>query len=131
MAGARLSRRKIADYVARELTLGDAKTVMKELAAYLVDTKRVREAELIVRDIEFALYTHGETIIDTTSAQSLSATVKAEIAKLATERHGATTVHLREHVDPAVLGGVRLEYGGQRLDTTLRHKLNQLRTKQM
>ncbi len=131
MAGVRLPRRKIADHVARELTRGNAKQVVAELAAFLVDTGRVREVDLIVRDIEYALYQHGEAIVDVTSASSLTDKVRAEIAKMASDRSGATKVHLREHIDPSVIGGVRLEYGEQQLDTTLRHKLNALKAKQL
>lgn len=131
MAGIRLTRRKIADYVARELTLGNAEQAVEWLAAYLVDAKRVRELDLIVRDIEYSLYDHGEAIIDVTSAQVLNETLKKEIARYATERSGVEKVHLREHVDPSVIGGVRLEYGEQQLDNTLRHKLSKLRTKEI
>lgn len=131
MAGARISRRKVADHIARELTLGDPQRTINELAAFLVDTGRVRELDVIIRDIEYALYDHGSAIVDTTSATPLSTAVKEEISKMASDRSGASHVHLREHIDPSVLGGVRLEYGEQRLDTTLRHKLNALKAKQL
>lgn len=131
MAANRITRRKLADYTARELMLGDGEQAIKALAMFLVETKRVRELDLIIRDIEYALYDHGDTIVDVTSAQSLTAALRAEITKMATASSGATTVHLREQVDPTVLGGVRLEYGQQRLDMTLRHKLNKLKAEQI
>lgn len=37
------------------------------------------------------------------------------------------TVDLRCHVDPQCLGGLRLDYDGQRVDGTLRHRLDDLR----
>lgn len=127
MAGIRLTRRKIADYVARELMLGDPKVAIEQLAAFLIETKRVRELELIVRDIEYSLAAHGETIVDVTSARPLNDSVKQAVSKLVGAMNGASTVHLREHIDPATLGGVRLEYADQRLDATIAHKLGKLR----
>lgn len=131
MATTRITRRKLADYTARELTLGNASQAIKALAMFLVETKRVRELDLIVRDIEYALYEHGETIVDVTSSKALAETLRKEIASMAKANSGATKVHLREHVDSAVIGGVRLEYGQQRLDMTLRHKLNKLKAEQI
>lgn len=131
MPGARLSRRKIANYVARELMLGDSKQTIEWLAAFLLDTKRTRELELLVRDIEYSLYDHSEAIIDVTSAHPLTKAIKDAISRLAIERNGASTVYLRGHIDSSVIGGVRVEYGGQQLDATLRYKLDKLRTKQV
>jgi len=54
MAGTRLSRRKIAALYADELLAGH-KDVVKKLAAYLIESRRERELDLIVRDIEAAL----------------------------------------------------------------------------
>ena len=131
MAGARLPRRKIADYVAKELTLGNAEQAVKELAAFLVDSGRVRELDLIIRDIEYALHDYGQTIVDVTSATPLNAAVKEEVMNMTRRQSGTKNVYLREHIDPSVIGGVRLEYGEQQLDTTLRHKLNALKAKQL
>ncbi len=49
----RLSRRKIAAYAADKLIGGSSKKeVLREVAAYLITTRRTRELELLVRDIE-------------------------------------------------------------------------------
>ena len=37
------------------------------------------------------------------------------------------TVALRNRIDPAVLGGVRLDYDGQRLDDTVSHRMDAIR----
>ncbi len=36
-------------------------------------------------------------------------------------------IHLRSRIDPAILGGVRLDYDGRRLDDTLAHRLGRVR----
>lgn len=131
MAKARITRRKLAAHTARELLLGDTKQAINELAAYLVHTKRVRELDLILRDIEYALYLHGDTVVDVTSAQKLTDALRSEITQLTMTAGGAKKIYLREHVDPTVIGGVRLEFGQQLLDMTIRHKLNTLKAGQI
>lgn len=124
MAGVRLSRRKIAAYFADELA--DGHDVTKSLAAYLVETKRTREYELIVRDIESALAQRGTLVADVASSRELAADTKRTITEYLQQKSGVKSVEIRSHVDPYLLGGVRIETPGQRIDTTLRHRLNQL-----
>ena len=125
----RLSRRKIALFVTDRLLSGKASAdeVLRELAAYLVTTRRTRELDLLVRDIEAALADKGVVAVDVTSARPLHAAVKAEITKML----DAKSVQLRESVDEALLGGIRIDTPGKRFDGTIRHKLNALRAKQL
>jgi len=124
MAGAKLSRRKIAAYFADEVTSG--RDITKQLAAYLVESKRVREADLVVRDIEAALADRGILLTDVASSRELAVETKQAITAFLKQTTGAKDVHIRSHVDPYLLGGVRIDTPGARLDTTLRHRLNQL-----
>ena len=49
----KISRRKLASYVVDRFESGaPLATLLKEVAAYLVDSKRTREADLLVRTIE-------------------------------------------------------------------------------
>ena len=122
----RLSRRKIADHAAGKLVSGvSSKKVLQEVAAYLVETGRTREMELIVRDIEAALAEKGIVVPDVTSARPLSSSLKAEVAKLT----GAKNVQLRETIDESVLGGMRVTVPGKRFDGTVRRKLTVLKSK--
>lgn len=124
----RLSRRKMAAFVADKLQNGaSARAAMKEVAAYLVESGRTRELELLVRDIEDALATRGVVVADITTAYPMSSGVKAEIAKLV----GAKNLQMRELVDPTVIGGVRIEVPGKRFDGTIRRKILALKTKQL
>ena len=121
----RISRRKIADYTAEQLVSGKkASDVIKEVAAFLIDTKRTREAELLVRDIETALASRGIVVADITSAFPLTEALKADVKKLV----GSKELLLRETVDPGVLGGIRLQIPGKRLDATLKRKIQALKT---
>lgn len=124
--GQRLSRRKIAAYYAEQLLAGK-KNVARELAAYLVESGRARELDLLVRDIENALVQHGVLLADVASSRGLSETAVREIKAYLKPRTGAEKIYLRETVDPDLLGGVRITTPGQEMDGTLRHKLNQLK----
>lgn len=124
----RLSRRKIAAFVADSLVEGaPVASTLKQVAAHLVDTRRTREIELLVRDIEDALATRGIVVADVTSAHPLTPTLKAEISKLV----GGNSLQLREEIDPTLLGGVRVDIPGKRFDGTVRRKLTALKAQQL
>ena len=124
MAQARLSRRKVAALLADELIAG--RNVTKKLAAYLIETKKTREAALYVRDIEAALSDRGVLLADVDSSHELTTETENTIIHYLKHSTGAKDVHLRPNVDPSLLGGVRIETPDQRLDNTLRHRLDQL-----
>lgn len=123
MSGRTISRRKLAEFVADKLQTGDAKYVIKQAAAYLIETKQIHSTGLLVRDIEEILAGKGTVIADTTSARLLTEKDKALIAKLL----NAKELHTRETIDPSVLGGVRVEISGKRLDATIKHRIDLLK----
>lgn len=124
--GQRLSRRKIAAHFAGQL-LDGKKTAVKELAAFLLDSGRERELDLIVRDIEAALAERGVLLADVASSRGLSANVKKDVEAYLKSTTGAKEIHLRETVDPELLGGLRVTTPDSELDATLKHRLNQLK----
>jgi F0F1-type ATP synthase delta subunit len=124
MAGVRLSRRKIAAYFAEEFVEG--RSIIEPLAAYLVESKRTREAGLIARDIEAALADRGVLLADVAASRDLTDDTEKAITAYLKTATGANAVTLRKSTDPHLLGGVRIETPGRRLDTTLRHRLDQL-----
>jgi F-type H+-transporting ATPase subunit delta len=126
MAGARISRRKIAAYYADQLLAGK-KTIARELAAFLTETGRAREVELVVRDIEAALADRGVLLAEVASSRTLSDDAVKEVQACLKKTTNATEIHLRKTVDPTLLGGVRIATPGRELDGTVRHRLNQLR----
>ncbi|HJP81549.1 MAG TPA: F0F1 ATP synthase subunit delta [Candidatus Saccharimonadales bacterium] len=124
----RISRRKIAAFVADQLIAGKPATkAVKGAAAYLVETKRTSEVDLLVRDIEDVLAGSGIVVADVTSAHPLTDGIRTEIRTLV----HAKELHLRESIDPTVLGGVRVDIPGARFDGTAQRKLNALRAQQL
>lgn len=126
MAGSRLSRRKIAALYADELLAGK-KNIAKKLAAFLIETRRERELDLIVRDIESSLAERGTLLANVTSSRKLGSDAVKEIQAYLKKTTGAKTIYLRESIDPSLLGGVRIGVPGKELDATLKHRLNQLK----
>ena len=121
----KLSRRKLALYVVASAKDGVIPVgIMKKVAAYLIDTGRTREVELVARAIEDELAEKGTVVATVTSAFPLD-----EALRMAVEDEiGAQTFALKEVVDPSVLGGVRIDMPGKRLDATLSRKLTMLRS---
>lgn len=121
----RLSRRKIASYYADELIAG--RDIVHNLAAYLVDSRRLREIELIVRDIESALADRGVVVADVTTSRALTDQAKTAIQNYIKVTTSAKTIELRQSTDSDLLGGVKVAVPGRELDATIRHRLNLLK----
>ena len=122
---ATLSRRRLASYVASELASG--RDIVPSLAAYLVETKRVRELSLIVADIEQQLQSSGVIVADVASARDLTADTRAAITRFIETQYHSTDVRLRETVDPSLIGGVRLRIGDDEIDGTIKRKITKLK----
>lgn len=125
----RLSRRKITDYIASQLIDGaDSEVIATQLAAYLIDTRRTSEAELFIRDIDYYLAERGVVLANIVSAYALSEATQKAITEMITQTTGARTIELSQHIDAAVLGGVRIDIPGRQLDGTIARRLHQLTT---
>lgn len=122
-AGRKLSRRKLAAFVAEEVQAGRGERAVQQVAAHLIETKQTHSVDLLVRDVEALLAQGGTVVADITSAHPLGAAEKDVIASLL----GAKEFLAREVVDPSVLGGVRIESAGKRLDATLKHRIDSLK----
>ena len=66
---------------------------------------------------------HGILVVTAVTAVALTASQQARLTEKLSGITGKT-VQLRNRVDPGVLGGVRLDYDGKRLDDTVAHRLN-------
>ena len=126
----KLSRRSLSLHVATHLVNGKPqKEIAKQLAAYLIWTRRTRELSLIVRDIQFYLAEHGHIAGTVTSAHELSAATLRSIEAFTKQKTGAKDVSLDRAVDESVLGGIKLEIPGYELDTTVARQLTILKTR--
>lgn len=120
----KISRRKLAGFVADGIIRGDGiSALLTPLAAHLIDSRRTREADLVVRAIEDELEARGVTIATVVSARGLDAEMRQAIESLL----DADTLKVREIIDPSVLGGVRIDTPSTRLDATIKYRLAVLR----
>ena len=122
----KLSRRIIADYCADQIVAKDSQ-IIKKLAAFLVDTKRTREATLIVRDIESALAARGTVVARVVVAHELQTSVEAEIKKFIASATDASKVAMQVSTNPSLLGGIRINTPDSQYDDTVQGKLKTLR----
>jgi F-type H+-transporting ATPase subunit delta len=125
------SRRVIARTIAAKLLAEPAqrKHWVMVLAAYMVETKRVSEIDMIVNDIARELFIQqGELVVDVTSARPLTDTIRQELANVLKEATSAKGVQITEALDPSLLGGLIARTPDAQLDTSVRTQLKQLAT---
>lgn len=124
----KISRRQLAAYVAKQLSDGKRASALRQLAGYLVDTRRTKELEVIVRDIMHHLARSGIVHAQVVSAFELSNETKAFVKEFVAQQTQATEVTLHSVIDERVLGGLKISTPGKELDTTIAHHLATLRT---
>ena len=126
MAASTVSQRRLAAYVAGQLLAsGDKKRLIKELAAYLIETGHVRDLNQVVAAIEEALASRGAVVATVTTARPLSPENKQAIVKQFTPT--GAKLYIREQIDPSVIGGFKIELPGSQFDGTVIHKLTTLK----
>lgn len=123
---ARISRQRIASYAAEQLAAGN-KDVLREVAAYLIETKRTHEVELLVRDIERYLAIQGHVLGRVASAHELTEATEKAIRSLIKKETGATDIQLLTTRDEQLLGGIKLDLPGKQLDATIARTLAALK----
>ncbi len=124
----RLSRRLLAQYVADGLSKGDKK-VMPQLAAYLIEQRRTKEASLIARDIEYRLASQGTILGTVTSAFPLEQKAMAAIEATVAKTTKAQRVTLTNEINEALLGGYVVSLPGKEADHSVKRQLTVLRTR--
>lgn len=119
----KISRRKLAQYAVDAYEADKLALALQEIAAYLIESRRLREAELVVRAIEDELAARGTVVAHVATARPLTAELQNAITKLV----GAKEISLVETINPELIGGVRIETPGKLLDATIKRKLLTLR----
>ncbi|MEO6110051.1 MAG: F0F1 ATP synthase subunit delta [Candidatus Saccharimonadales bacterium] len=125
----KISRRSLSLYVADNMAKDSRNKVIKQLAAYLVETRRTKELELIVRDVNYFLSQNGIISATVISAFDLSAETKKAITAFIMKKTKAMTVTVDTAVDPSVIGGVKINLPGYEFDQTIAHQLTVFKTR--
>ena len=121
-----ISRRSLATHVVDRLAVAD-KTVLQQLAAYIVDEGLVREVDLIVDEIEAECAARGSVVADVASAHAFDDASRSQLKQFIAGATGATSVVLRETTDTQLIGGVVIETPGKYFDSSILSQLNQLK----
>ena len=98
-----LSRTKIARHVAKQLQAGN-NDVIRDLAAYIIDERRLREVDLMVRAVLEELEADGIVLVDataTTKGKGFAGVMKRHGFHGVSASHGAH----RNHRKPGSIGG--------------------------
>jgi F0F1-type ATP synthase delta subunit len=122
-------RTRIAKVVADQaLKTGGSKKLSREIAAYLLETRRTGELNSLMRDIEKVWAEQGYVEVMAYSAHPLTPAVRTDITKQAKALYPqAKMIVVTEVHDESVVGGVRLTVAEQQLDLSIQSKLNQFK----
>lgn len=125
----RTSRTRLAQTVADTiLKRGVSKRFSRELAAYLLSERRVRELDSLLRDVQADWAEAGHVEVIARSAHPLSDKAKKDINREIKRLYPkARKIVINEVADPDIVGGVRLQLSNQQLDLSIRTKLNKFK----
>lgn len=126
----KISRRKIAQYVTSQLIAGRPKqVVMNEVAAYLIESRRLAELDLVIRDIHYYLAEAGYIAAELTSAYDLSDESLRAVKQYIKDQTKAKQVSLRATINASVIGGIKVDIPGRESNQTIAHQLTVLKTR--
>lgn len=109
------------------LAKAGASALTRKLVLLLAEKRRLFALNDVIRAFEQILGKHrGEVAAEVTSARALSADEATGLKRLLKDKLGREP-KLELHVDPALLGGLRLKIGSRMIDSSLRSKLDGLR----
>jgi F-type H+-transporting ATPase subunit delta len=102
----------------------DSKQLALAIAAYLLETRQTKDAGALLRDLEaLRLNKKGVLEVHVTSAHRLNESSLQGIKKLFDAKH----IIIHEEQDPRLLGGVKVRAHDQRLDYSVRTRLQRLK----
>lgn len=122
-------RSNLAEYIVNNLADNvSSKKLAKNVAEYLLENKKVSDLESVMRDVVNLRTTKGFVEVDAYSAYKLSDKALSEIRSIV-KKHFANVkqVVVNNLIDKDLVGGVKLYIGSDRLDLSIKNKLNKFR----
>ena len=109
------------------LAKAGASSLTRRLILLLAEKRRLFALNDVIRSFEQIVAKHrGEVAAEVTSARALSNEEAADLKRLLKDKLGREP-KLELHVDPSLLGGLKLKIGSRMIDSSLRSKLDGLR----
>lgn len=125
----KVARKTIATAIADlSVKRTSAKDLANQVAAYLLSEHRTAELDSLMRDVSEERSRHGVVEVEAVSAHALDQRsvddVKTEVKAIYPQ---AQEVIVSPRIEPALIGGIRLEFPNSVLDLSLRNRLNHLK----
>jgi len=126
---AKVSRRALSEAITAKLLADPAKQQhwMRVLAAYLVEHDMVNDADMLINDIAHELLVQsGQLVVEVTSAETLSASVRGNLVEFLQNETKAQNIQLYESTDLNLIGGLIARTADAEFDISTRAQLRQL-----
>lgn len=125
----KLSRRRLAGYIAAEVAAGSLKqATIQKVAAYLVENKQADTVDLVLSDVATILAKrYGVVSAEVSSATVLDDSLRSAITEFVKRTENAKTVQMTETIDKSLIGGIIIRTPSAELDGSIRSQLRQLR----
>lgn len=105
-----------------------AKSLSREIAAYLLEEGRTGELDSLMRDVVADRAEAGLVEVTAVSAHELTSTIRHDIELQARRQYpDARKFSINERIDTSQVGGLRLELVNKQLDLTVRDSLNRFK----
>lgn len=112
----------------KTMHVSDMKLLAKEVAAYLMENNHVYDLESLMRDVLAYRQSHGVLEAEVISAYELDDQTLQEVKQLLKAHYPeAKKVVVHTHIDPEVVGGLRVTLANEQLDMSVRSKLDMFR----
>ncbi|GAC1371468.1 MAG: hypothetical protein NVSMB39_5250 [Candidatus Saccharimonadales bacterium] len=116
------SRLQVAEYLAAPLADGREDAV-KAAAAWLIDAGRGRDGRYLARDAAAAMAERGHVLTQVVTARPMSPEALAQVESFVKKTTGAKTLELETSIEPALIGGLKIELPAATLDASVQAKL--------
>ena len=122
-------RSNLAEYIVASVEDNmNSKKLAKNVAEYLLDTRKASELESVLRDVVNLRAAKGFVEVDAYSTHKLSDSAIKDIKTTVKNHYDNTkTVVVNNLIDEDLVGGVKLYIGSDRLDLSIKNKLNKFR----
>jgi F-type H+-transporting ATPase subunit delta len=116
---------KILHELLADLPAEQYDAAMAAFVQMLAQDGMIKKAPYIIEAYEsYAKAQAGVVMLDVTTAHPLSDELRKNISAAF---DGAASVEMHEHVDPSLVGGIKIKHGNTVLDGTIKTQLAQLR----
>ncbi len=125
----KLARSKLAEVIALKMSNSkDSTRLAREIAAYLITTRRLNDLDSLLRDVIDYRDKHGLTELTITSVNKLASQIKQDLINLSVPNNKQQRLIVNEDQDPTLIGGVRVAIAADRvLDLSIKGKVNQFK----